>query len=386
VSSAAHSAVPPDAPIPPDASGSTRDEVLIGVLADPNLPTRVAQRLSADLPGALAAQVSDAVHWRIETAHEPFEIAGTYDRVIDKARARVTDTGWDIALCITDIPMETSNGVVVADVGLHDKVALVSLPALGGFRLRRRARDVAVAIIDELVAQLDPPIDHGAGPPAGRTGSSLAGRLTRRVAPVDLDVDIELVMGRRPGALRLLAGTVRANQPWQLAIGLSTALAGAATGSAFGILYSAIWTLATVLEPWRLAAGTVAAVGVLAVWLIVGHGLWQRPQASVTRLGRLLNVATVLTVAGGVLVFYGALFVLNLAAAALIIPPDYFGEVIGRPVGIFDYLRVALMASGMGTVAGAVGSGLEDDETVRKAAYSTREQQRRAGHPDLLGS
>jgi hypothetical protein len=249
----------------------------------------------------------------------------------------------------------------------------VSLPALGGFRLRRRTREVAVAIVDELAGHLHPP-PPGAG---ATTPASPAPRLARRVAPVDRDVDIELVMGRAPGLLRLLAGTVRANQPWHLAVGLSTALAGAATGSAFGILYSAIWTLATVLEPWRLVAGTGAALAVFATWLIAGHGLWEREPR---RLGTLLNTATVLTVAAGVLVFYGALLVANLAAAALIIPPQYFGEVVGRPVGWTDYLRVAVMASGMGTVAGAVGSGLEDDATVRRAAYSTREQQRRARH------
>jgi hypothetical protein len=114
------------------------------------------------------------------------------------------------------------------------------------------------------------------------------------------------------------------------------------------------------------------------VWLIVGHGLWQR-RSEQRQLGRLQNAATVLTIVSGVLVFYSALYVLNLTAATLIIPPRYFAEVAGRPVGWTDYLRVALMASGMGTVAGAVGSGLEDDDTVRRAAYSTREQQRRAG-------
>lgn len=362
----------------PDAADPTdHREVVIGLLADPNLPTKLALRMAEDLPDALAEQVGDDVHWRIETVHEPFEIATSDDRVIDKARARVGGTNWDIAICMTDIPMVTDNGVVVADVSRHDCVALVSLPALGGLRLRRRTREVLVEIIDGLVAHLHRPRAPD-GSPAERAGTALGTHLARRVAPVDRDVDIELVMGRRPGTLRLLAGTVRANQPWHLAIGLSSALAGATAGSAFGILYTAIWALGVVLEPWRLAAGTFAAITVLAVWLIVGHGLWLR-QPRRTQLGRMQNAATVLTIMGGVLVFYSALYVLNLTAAALLIPPQYFAEVAGRPVDWSDYLRVALMATGMGTVAGAVGSGLEDDTTVRKAAYSTREQQRRAG-------
>ena len=96
-----------------------------------------------------------------------------------------------------------------------------------------------------------------------------------------------------------------------------------------------------------------------------------------TALGPVANAATALTVGYGVLVFYLALLVINFAAAGLVIPPDYLAETIGHSAGWTEYLRVAVMATGLGTIAGAVGSGLEDDETVRRAACSTREQERR---------
>ena len=81
-----------------------------------------------------------------------------------------------------------------------------------------------------------------------------------------------------------------------------------------------------------------------------------------------------LTVVNGVAVFFFALFALNLAAAALVIPAHHMATVLGHPVGAIDYLRISLMSSVLGTIAGAVGSGLEDDETVRRAAYGTRRQ------------
>ena len=368
-------------PDPPSDARMDRRTVVVGLLADPNLPTRIAHRMAEDLPEVLAAQISNVVDWSIEVVDEPFEIATTFDRVIDKARSRVEGTEWDVAICITDIPISTDNGIVVADVSFQDCVALVSLPALGGVRLRRRTRQLTLEIVEDLVAHLDTVLPRSTdGSPSATEHRSPIPHLVRRVAPVDRDVDIELVIPRTLGMMRLLAGTVRANQPWQLVVGLSTALAGAAAGSAFGILYSSIWILGTVLSPWRLTAGTLASITVLAVWLIAGHGLWQRRRRHKPgQLDDLLNTATLLTVVSGTLVFYLALFVLNVTAAALIIPPQYFGEVVGHPVGWVDYLRVALMATGMGTVAGAVGSGLENDATVRKAAYSTREQQRRAG-------
>jgi hypothetical protein len=89
-------------------------------------------------------------------------------------------------------------------------------------------------------------------------------------------------------------------------------------------------------------------------------------------------VSTGVTVVAGVLLFFGALLLINLTAAAAVIPPGYLAQVLGRPAAPFDYLRVALMATVMGLIAGAVGSRLEDDATVRQAAYSQREQHRRS--------
>jgi drug/metabolite transporter (DMT)-like permease len=62
-------------------------------------------------------------------------------------------------------------------------------------------------------------------------------------------------------------------------VGLSTALAGAATGSLFGVLYSNIWTLGSRLDWWRFLAVTGGAIAVFVVWLIGGHGLWERQAA-----------------------------------------------------------------------------------------------------------
>ena len=350
-------------------------KIVIGLLADPDLPEQIAGHLADVLPDDLSTHLSRDVDWTVETADDPFEASIRHERIIDKARMRAEGKHWDIALCLTDMPIQRPSGTTVAMINLHDRVALISLPALGGLQLRRRARGLAITLIDELTTLPSEERSDASTQPLARRRSE-ASRLTRRATPTDRDIDLEVVMPARRGRLRLLAGIVRANRPWQLTLGLSTALAGAVAGSAFGILYSAIWVMANVLEPWRLTAATVGGIAVLAVWLIVGHSLWeQRPQPKT--LGWLVNTATVLTIANGVLVFSLALFAINIIAAGLIIPPHYMAEVLGHPVALTSYLRVALMATVLGTIAGAVGSGLEDDDTVRRAAYSTREQGRR---------
>ncbi|WP_280222010.1 hypothetical protein [Nocardia neocaledoniensis] len=340
-------------------------EITIGVLADPDLPTRLAHTLGEDLPGRLPGAEGEQVEWRVRINNDPFEaMYPDSHQLIDKARDYVRETTWDLALCITDLPLRDGAAVLVAEVDPDHQVALISLPALGGSRLRHRLRELAVRVVALLRSRRP---GSTASPPAPLRGLRM----------VEREHEIWLIRSGRFGSLLLLAGMVRANRPWQLVVGLSSALAGAMAGTAFGVLYSTIWLLATALGPWRLAGITVSALAALSMWIIVGHGLWERrTRARADRYVALRNAGTVSTVVVGTIVFFLALYVITLAAVALVIPPDYLSSTLGRPCGVPDYLTIALMATVLGTVAGAVGSGLEDDVTVREATYGYREEER----------
>ncbi|WP_280457033.1 hypothetical protein [Nocardia carnea] len=348
--------------------------VVIGVVADPDLPARLAQDLARSLPAALARE-DDRIEWRVEVLDDPFEaMYPDIEYVIDKAARHVRNTSWDLALCLTDLPMRSDGRVVLASLDLRHRVALVPLPALGGLHLRRRLRELAAGLVEALRT--------GAATTA-RPGYEAAVRAPfRAVRIVDDGADAVLVERGGPARLAgLLAGMVRANRPWRLFIGLSSALAGSLAGTAFGVLYSSIWQLATALGGFRLTGVVLVAVTALSVWIVVGHGLWESQtfQGSLrARDLRLRNTGTVLTVAIGAVVFYAVLFLCTCAAVALVIPPTYLATVLGGPVGPGDYLTIAAMASALGTVAGAVGSGLEDDLTVRKATYGYRDRERRS--------
>ncbi|MBB2938079.1 hypothetical protein FHX82_005155 [Amycolatopsis bartoniae] len=352
---------------PADPTENSPREVVVGLLADPDLPATLARELARTLPAELRAAVGPEVRWSVERVRDPFEaMFPDSQRLVDKARQRVRDTNWDLAVCLTDLPLLDDGGVTAVKISRADRVALVSLPSLGGVLLHRRLRDVVVP----LVAVLDPAVSAD---PAGQL---------RRVGLEPVPPGDHEIQGFRragPGFVRLLAGMIRANRPWQLVIGLSTALASAVAGSAFGILYSSIWLLATSLGPLRLSAVIVAAIGALAVWLIVNHSLWEhreRSHARSERERRLRNAGTVFTVGAGAIVFFLALCLLTGIAVALVVPPAYLAGSVGHPAGPLDYVKVTLMASVLGTVAGAVGSGLEDDTTVRQATYGYREQAR----------
>jgi hypothetical protein len=63
------------------------------------------------------------------------------------------------------------------------------------------------------------------------------------------------------------------------------------------------------------------------------------------------------------------LFVGTVLAAALLIDTSVLEQTLQRPVDVTDYLTLAWIISSLATVGGAIGSGLEDEDTVRAAAY-----------------
>jgi hypothetical protein len=279
--------------------------------------------------------------------------------LIDAAHQRLLREDWELALCLTDLPLRVGRRPVEGQASPTHRVAVLSLPALGAARLRRRALDAAVGLVGAVLGDRD--------------------TVQRLVDLADLaDEDPEhgpagLAALARGGHLRLLVGMVRANRPWRLAARLYRALVAALAAVALALVTSDVWRISASLSAVRLVAVTVLSVGITAVSLVAAHGLWQRGGGGrAADQVTLFNAATAATVVLGVLSLYGALLVLTLAGAGLLITSDTLGAALGDDAGFGDYVQLAWFTSSLATVGGALGAGLESDEEVREAAYAYR--------------
>lgn len=178
--------------------------------------------------------------------------------------------------------------------------------------------------------------------------------------------------------LRLLTGMVRSNRPGRTLPALTTSIAAAAAVGTFGVFYSSMWTLADSLHPARLLLIGLLVIAALPFWLIFRNRLWtKRRDAVYAWQGGLNNTTTVIMVGTSVALMFLVLFAFLFALGLVVVDDGQLGSELMHPVSFFNYPRLAWLAAGLGTLAGALGSNFDSDDEIRRATYSKRESERR---------
>ncbi len=183
---------------------------------------------------------------------------------------------------------------------------------------------------------------------------------------------------RRTGRARMLLEMVLTNRPWRLVLGMRSALAAVLATSAYLVITSTVWQLASALSWTKLVITMVAAVAMMVVWIISAHDLWRRPSdVDDDEDPALLNASTVLSLLVGVVTMAAAVLVFNVVITMFFLQPPVFGSDLSTAQGVGDHVRLAWLATAFATVAGALGSGLDSDAAVERATYSDDERRRR---------
>jgi hypothetical protein len=286
--------------------------VVIGLLADPGLPTEIARQLAEELPDMLADKPTDGMRYAFTVVSETLRRRG--ERLVNLAAQRREREGWDFAIGLTDLPVHKDDRPIVAELSRDAAAAVLVVPALKVLRPADQARDIVAGLI----------LEWASGDRVDEAKHRLEERVPslHRVEPDDDDIDLRLTSSA--GQLRMLAGMVRVNRPWRLVLGLRGALAAAVATAAFGLVSSPVWQVSAAMSTLRLWVATVVSLASIIGWLILNHGLWQHPKGTDPRERRrirLYNAATLLTLAVGVLVSYGALFLGNTFTGWFVVVP-----------------------------------------------------------------
>jgi hypothetical protein len=352
--------------------------ITIGLIAAPGLPSDLAEQLASDLHEELTKLYPEC-DWRVPVVSDGLVTPpAPTTELIDAAHQRLLREDWELAVCLTDLPLRIGRRAVAGHASPTHRVALVSVPALGPARVRRRALDTAIGLVNIVLGDSAEPALDG-----GRVSDRRAERLRRRLVDLSELADEDPAHGPsglaalvRGGRLRLLGGMIRANRPWRLLARLYRALIAALATTAFALVTTDVWRISASLGVGRLVVLAVLSIAATVVSLIAAHHLWQRGgRGRAEDQVLLFNAATAATVTIGVLSLYLTLFLVTLAGAGLMITEDSLSRELGSDVGLGDYLALAWFASSLATVGGALGAGLETDAAIREAAYGYRPEE-----------
>jgi hypothetical protein len=96
----------------------------------PDILEKIAREIASEL---LGRHVDDRVSWDVSVVVDP--LTGTEreaPEILDVCHERLRQEGWDLAICLTDLPVYRSGRLVVADASAARGVALISVPRPGG--------------------------------------------------------------------------------------------------------------------------------------------------------------------------------------------------------------------------------------------------------------
>lgn len=385
----------------PHAPADGRSPRVVGLVADPGYPWVLVRRIARDFEQRLQERMPAPHGWRVETRQESLPVGADGGMVLEEpVRALADEHGWDTVIAVVDLPRFEDGRGVVADVVPQLRLGVVCVPALGVITPARRLRETVLRVVDHLdtVPEVDPPdgeLDVQSSDRSAEVEEDGAADTEelRALTPLNgTEAGVGTITGMgggrreastvyvkgRTGTLRLLAGMVMANRPLRMPRDMTFTIASASAAGAYGVFFGSIWVLSSVMSPWRLAAVTVLSIVLLVGWLIATNGLWTRGSRH-RHSSRLDNLSTVITVGLACTLVYAVLFATLFLVAVMIIPVDYLGGELERASDLSDYANLVWLAASMGTMAGAVGSSLDDSERIRNATYSLRERHRRRG-------
>ena len=123
-------------------------QIVLGLVGAPGVAFSLARDLVDAGLGEELAQRLPGAKWRVEVMEDRLvQPPATDAMIVDSARRLLLDSGWDMVVCLTDLPLHIHRRPVVAHANPVQNVAIVSVPALGAMGARQRIREGIVRLL-----------------------------------------------------------------------------------------------------------------------------------------------------------------------------------------------------------------------------------------------
>ncbi|UOQ84028.1 hypothetical protein [Gracilibacillus salinarum] len=359
----------------------------LGIVTPPWYTEKIEYKLQNCLPELLNKHLNGEQEWDIKYSADPLIGLTEHSKeVMNALYEKKEEEGWDLAVCLTDLPLFRDKSLVVAEANEAKQVSLLSLPGMGAFPIIKRIRESIIQLVKEMNGQNT---QKEAGRWSLNASQNKWKNIWRKITfmtPIkketvemdDHNMGVRFTVDSRFRAgIRMVTGMVRANRPWSLFPSFMKVLMVAFTTGIYALVFPTLWKLGGSYGVGRMLLISIMAITSLVVWIIISHKLWERPNDNFsTYLRRLYNCTTFLTLFTTILIYYFVLYGGFLLAVFLLIPMDVLQAQLSGEGGLHHYFLIAWMATNVSTFIGALGSSLEKEEVVLSGTYGYRQRQR----------
>lgn len=363
--------------------------ITVGLISTPGLPADLGTELVKELPELLEKTIGSQVTWETEVTVDPLVgVAEDFNQVLEKANNIKQENGWDYAITLTDLPFFFEKKLVAANANLENGIAQISIPSYGLFPTRKSVRKTLLKLMENLYAGSFSELEKPEQTRAGRRKHKKTGKTPFPVSFTKREegysnqsgADLRYVITPRViGYIQVLLGMTRANRPWKAFFSLYKVLALAFATGTYISIFSTPWQLSIIYSNYRMIFLMLLAIFGMVTWIIFSQNLWEKPsEHGKKRWRQLYNGTTFLTLLSLFCINYIVLFGMFSISISLFVPPELFQVSLGMDSEpeIHYYFSLVWFITSAGTLAGAIGSGLEREENIRDITYSFRQQQR----------
>lgn len=354
-------------------------DLTLGIVPAPGITATLSEKVKDDLLDTFESIEDYHTNWKIEIIVD--QITGAAENaseIMDQAIHIKSHNNWDYVISLTDLPIFNLKYIVLADVNKEQKAAQVSLPAYGALPKVSNVKNTFIQILQELHSEEKDDIGMGKHHKSVSFLSSIKRAFTftsiKRVETDQHASILYLIQPKWNGTLKLIAGMTVANSPWSIMPSFKKVIGLAFATGSYMLIFNTLWQLSAVYEFSRFLIVMLTAMTAMVTWIIFAHNLWEKKQNYQSQRLRLMYNATTITTLGvSVLMFYIAMFILFAIAVMIFVPAETFESVLHHDIDIVDYAKLAWLVTSAATVAGAIGAGLENEESVRRITYGYRQ-------------
>ncbi|MBM7543005.1 hypothetical protein [Amphibacillus cookii] len=355
-------------------------ELNVGLICAPELPETICRELIKPLSTYCQDHVDGKYEWTLDIMVDPLTGAVEDSKeIFNEAHKIANQQNWDYTICVTDLLLFDKKKIILADLNKDLNIALLSLPAFGAPPMKNRTFKMIKQIVYEL---------HHQNLNASHIKETATHQMKQklRLSPIkrmegaeETNVTRYSVVPKINGKVRAILGMTYANRPWAVIASFKPIIAVAFATGAYVLIFPTLWELSIHYNLLRLVAITFVAIISMIIWMIVSHHLWEkRTKKGKTKMKKLYNTTTLVTLTVAVLAYYIVLLAIFSIAIIFFVPPDLFESLteIEKDVTLISFLRLSWLATSIATLAGSIGASTESTELIRNIAYGYRQNRR----------